>query len=191
MALAMLWALAAGCGATNGGSGRLITNPLDERTAVPARPPATPRAGSVIVTPAAAAPGGTADSEAAIARATDYLAELLGVSPRELRAEAVTLGPPLRVVLRDAFGNPHTVEVSEGVLRWTGQTREEGVLVAFDERQRLVVIRAEGRALTLRLSKAGTGPALELRPGAPVTFAYDSSARGDGVPVLAWLESVR
>ncbi len=105
--------------------------------------------------------------------------------------DGVTSGTPVRVILRDAFGNPHTVEVSERALRWMGQTREEGVLVAFDERQRLVVVRAQGRALTLRLSKAGTGPALDIRPGAPVAFAYDLSARGDGVPVLAWLEPLR
>lgn len=185
--LGLILALA-GCGATVSGGARPITNPLQDRTALEARPPATPPADAVIASPAPAVTGVSADAEGASVRAVAYLAEVLGVSPRELRVEASAGVEVQRVVVRDAFGSVHTVDISAAGVSWVGETRERGVLVAFDEGQRLVVIQSQGRALTLRLARAGTGPALGLRPGAAVAFAYDASARGDGVGVLASIE---
>lgn len=183
---------ASGCGTAIRNDGAPITNPLNDRSPT-ARPTSRPpEQGSLLAEPEPAGPGGATDAEGAAVRALELVAEVLAVPPRELRAESVVARPGVggwRVTVRDVYRNPHTVDVAEAATTWLGETRDEGVLVARDETQRIVVVQAQGRPLTLRLPAAGSARSVGIAPGTPVVFGYDASPRGDGTLILAWLET--
>ncbi len=191
LAVAVLAMHLAACGASIRSDGRPVTNPLDDRARTVRPTPRPPEPGSFLAEPQPAGRGGAADIEGASVRALGYLAEVLTVPVRNLRVDSILERPGVggwRVLVRDAFGNPHTVDVSDAATSWLGETREEGVLVARDEGQRVLVVQAAGRPLTLQLPAAGNARAHGIAPGTPVAFAYDANPRGDGTLVLAWLE---
>ncbi|MCC6236279.1 MAG: hypothetical protein IT299_01745 [Dehalococcoidia bacterium] len=193
LAAASLLALQA-CGASIRNDARPITTPrsaLEGRTAAATPSPVPPAPGSMLAAPEPAGPGGAADLEGASVRALEYLGELLSVPVRELRVESVLERPGVggwRVVIQDAFRQSHTLDVTQSATSWLGETREEGVLVARDPAQRVIVVQAGGRPLTLRLPASGTARVDGVAVGTPVAFAYDVHPRGDGTLVLAWLE---
>lgn len=184
--------LLAACGAPiRGDSPRVVTNPLDDRTTAVRSTPRPPVPGSLLADPQPAGPGGTSEMEGASVRAVEYFAETFGVPAKDLRVHSVGERPDgegWRVTVSDPFRNPHTLDVTAAALTWIGQTREEGVLVAQDEGQRVIVVQANGRALTLRLSASGDARASGIVPGTRVAVAYDASARGDGTLLLASLQ---
>lgn len=141
--------------------------------------------------PEPAGPGGATDLEGASVRALEYFGEVLSVPVRELRVESILERPGVggwRVVVRDAFRNAHTIDVTETGTTWIGETRGEGVLVARDQAERIIVVQSQGRPVTLRLPATGTARVSGVPLGTPVAFAYDANPRGDGTLVLAWLD---
>ena len=181
-----------GCGSSIRNDGRPVTNPLEDRTEATVVASQLPAPGSLLAGPEPAGPGGATDSEGASVQALEYFGELFSVPVRELRVESVLERPGVggwRVVVRDAFHHSHTLDVTESGSHWVGETRDEGVLVARDPAQRLIVVQARGRPVTLRLSAAGSARVSGVPLGSPVGFSYDAHPRGDGTLVLAELEA--
>ncbi len=180
------------CGASIRNDGRPVTNPLEDRTTASPAALARPPQGSLLAEPQPAGPGGATDIEGASVRALEYIGELLAVPVRDLRVTSALERPGVggwRVVVQDAFHHPHTLDVTERATHWVGETREEGVLVARDAAQRVIVVQAHGRPLTLTLPAAGTARVDGVALGSTVAVAYDLHPRGDGTLVLAWLEA--
>ena len=217
LALAILIAiLAVACRASDPPSPP-VRNPLEERTATPGIPgPPSPKAGGISISPATTGgPGSMVHPEGAAGHAIEFLAQALGVPVGELGVVSVTpqtwpdtcrgqvhprpppgrLCEPVetsgwRVTLRDAFDGLHAADVSAGGTSWLPGMEETGAVLSRDEATRLVVVDVRGTPLTLRIWNSATSLVGVPPAGAEVVFGYDPSPRGDGIPVLLWIERV-
>ena len=190
-------------------------NPLEERTASATSVPLTPAAGMSSIPPSMGGPGSVADPEGAAGHAIEFLAQALGVPgtefrlvsvtpqtwPDTCRGQAIPVPPPerrcdpvetsgWRVTLRDAFDGLHTADVSAGGTSWLPHMEETGIVLSRDEATRLVVIEVRGAPLTLRIWDSAASLLGVPRVGGGVTFGYDPSPRGDGIPVLTWIVGI-
>ncbi len=215
--LAALALLAVACGGSDDPPPR---NPLDD-TATPA-PSATPSTPPATATPSGSAtPSGDGSSvpddralEVFTGNALELMAEWLGVPVTDLRVEsaealvwpnacigidqpgvacAEILTPGFRVVLRDAFDNPHGVHGStRGQLRWRGEAVVSGTLSSVASSSLTIEVDGEQRLLLASPGTSYDGPAGPIgldaiTPGLDVTVAFDVSPTGSALPVAAWV----